>query len=105
MFMKTLFKGIILLACIILPCLSIAQKKPGSEGVDQRPDLRISKEGPRMAGLTQPVGYKIIITNNGDGPAKTMELVETLPSNLDYVSSRPQGFFKPPSGDTLATVS
>jgi len=103
--MKTLFKGIILLACIILPCLSIAQKKPGSEGVDQRPDLRISKEGPRMAGLTQPVGYKIIITNNGDGPAKTMELVETLPSNLDYVSSRPQGFFKPPSGDTLATVS
>jgi len=104
--MKAPFKGIILLACIILPCLSIAQKKPDSKGVDQRPDLTISKEGPRVAYLPRPIVYKMIIANNGEGPAKAVELVDTLPPNLDYVASKPQGIFlKAPDGGTGATVT
>jgi uncharacterized repeat protein (TIGR01451 family) len=81
------------------------QKGHASEGIRQGPDLRISKEGPRMVYLHRPVVYKIIITNTGEGPAKAMEMVETLPANLDYVSSKPRGVFKPSIGKTLATVS
>lgn len=80
---------------------------PGSKESEpklQMPDLKISMEGPRLTYILRPVVYKIVVRNDGEAPAKTMELLESLPSNLDYVSSRPQGGFKPSSGETLATV-
>jgi len=89
---------VLVIALLLLPQTGLTQ-------FDKGPDLSISIEGPRLAYLYRPVGYRIIITNNGEGPAKTMELLGSVPSTLDYVSSKPQGVFKPPIGDTMATVS
>jgi uncharacterized repeat protein (TIGR01451 family) len=72
----------------------------------QMPDLKLKKEGLRWTYLQPPLVYKIIVANDGEGPAKAVELVDTLPPNLDYVASKPQGIFlKPPDGGTGATVT
>lgn len=94
----SIFSMYVLVALLFFPQTGLTQS-------GQIPDLRISIEGPRTLYLYRSADYKIIVTNNGNGPAKTMELVETLPSNLDYISSKPQGVYKPSSGDTLASVS
>jgi len=103
--MKVLFKLIIPLLCIILPCLSLAQKSQNTRQVDQRPDLKISIEGRPMVYLRQSVVYKIFLRNDGEASAKAAELLVTLPLNLEYIKSTPLGKFKPPNGKTGGTIS
>ena len=69
------------------------------------PDLKITKEGPRLSYLHKPMEFKIVIINDGDGAAKNVEVIDTLPKNLDYIKSAPRGTFKPGSGDKLSTVT
>jgi uncharacterized repeat protein (TIGR01451 family) len=69
------------------------------------PDLKLSIEGPRTAYVNRSVVYKITVKNDGEVPARVVELVETLPTTLDYVGSQGAGVFRPQSGDTAATVS
>ncbi len=92
------FRLCVLIFVLLLPQIGLAQ-------VDKGPDLKLSIEGPRMVYFHQQVVCKVIITNNGEAPAKTVELLKSLPPNLDYVGSKPAGVFKPQSGDSLATVS
>lgn len=69
------------------------------------PDLKLSKEGPKVVYLHRNVEFTIIIRNDGDGSAKDVEVVDMLPRHLAYTGSNPRGSFKPGSGDKLATVT
>lgn len=69
------------------------------------PKLTIVKDGPRLAYLHKPMENKIIITNEGDGAAKNVEIIDTLPKHLDYIKSNPRGTFRPAAGERLATVT
>jgi uncharacterized repeat protein (TIGR01451 family) len=97
-------KSIILSLCVLIGFLLFPQTGLTQPG--QMPDLRLSIDGPRTAYINRSVVYKIIAKNDGEAPAKVVELVETLPPNLDYVGSKPAGVFKPQKiRDRSATVS
>jgi uncharacterized repeat protein (TIGR01451 family) len=100
---ETEMKLKILSLCVVITLLLLPQTGLTQPG--QMSDLILSIEGPRTAYINRSVVYKIIIKNDGEAPAKVVELVETLPPNLDYVGSKAAGVFRPQSGDTLATVS
>jgi uncharacterized repeat protein (TIGR01451 family) len=85
-------------ALLFLPQTGFTQPVKG-------PDLRISMEGPRSVFLHQSLIYRIVVRNEGEGSAKMIELLGTLSSNLDYVSSKPQGVFKLSKGDAPSTGS
>jgi uncharacterized repeat protein (TIGR01451 family) len=69
------------------------------------PKLTIAKDGPRLSYLHKSLDNKIVITNDGDGPAKDIEVVDTLPRHLDYIKSSPRGTFRPAVGEKLATIT
>ena len=96
--MKSIILGLcVVIALLLLPQMGLTQ--PG-----QIPDLKLSIDGPRTAYVNRSMVYKIIVKNDGEAPAKVMELMETLPPNLDYVGSKPAGAFKPQGGDISAIV-
>lgn len=68
------------------------------------PDIKIVKEGPSLVFLNKPANYTITITNDGNADAKNVILTDTLPKNLDYISSSPAGIFKPGKGEKLARI-
>ncbi len=57
--------------------------------VDQArtPALRVVKAGPKRARGLSRVTYRITVRNTGDGVARNVVLVDTLPRGLTYVSS------------------
>lgn len=69
------------------------------------PDLKLTKEGSLRIYLGKPAEYTINVVNDGNAVAKEMVLVDTLPKELEYISSEPRGIFKPAKGEELATVT
>ena len=69
------------------------------------PILGLSKQGSALVFLNKPASYTITVTNDGDGSAKNLVLVDRLPKQLDYISSTPRGTFRPGRGDQLATIT
>jgi uncharacterized repeat protein (TIGR01451 family) len=70
------------------------------------PDLKITKEvdGSRVTFLHKPVNFTITLKNEGSGAALDVNLEDTLPEQLEYVSSEPQGIFRPGKTGQLSTV-
>lgn len=58
----------------------------------------------RFIFLNKSVTFTITVSNNGTGDATGVNVIDTLPSELQYISSEPQGSFRPARGDQLATV-
>lgn len=58
------------------------------------PTLEITKVGPRLVFLHKGVSYKITIENKGDGSAQDVTVIDTIPAEMDYISSNPAGIFK-----------
>ena len=69
------------------------------------PDLKLTKTGSLRVFLNKTAAYTIKIANEGDASAKEIVVVDTLPKNLDYISSSPRGAFRPGKGDNLATIT
>jgi len=69
------------------------------------PDIKLTKKGSSLIFLNKPANYTIVITNDGDGSAKEMVLVDTLPKHLDYITSTPRGVFRPAKDNQLATLT
>jgi uncharacterized repeat protein (TIGR01451 family) len=49
----------------------------------------------------QVVWYRLTITNNGAAPAKSVQIVDPLPAQLDYISSNGTGWTTSESGGTV----
>lgn len=58
----------------------------------------------RFIFLNKQVTFTITVSNNGTGDANGLSVIDTLPPQLEYISSEPQGSFRPARGDQLATV-
>lgn len=58
------------------------------------PTLEITKTGPRLVFLHKSIDYKITIENKGDGSALDVTVIDTIPAEMDYISSTPAGIFK-----------
>ena len=56
-----------------------------------QPKLALTKTGPATALLNAEFEYTITVTNNGNGAATGITVVDTLPAGLEYVSSDPAG--------------
>jgi uncharacterized repeat protein (TIGR01451 family) len=69
------------------------------------PDVKLTKKGPSLINLNKAAEYTITIANNGNGAAKSMVLVDSLPPSLEYISSKPRGKFKPAQEGQLATIT
>ncbi len=69
------------------------------------PELKLTKEGSMRVYLGKPSDYTITVSNEGNAIAYDMVAVDTLPKELEYISSEPRGTFKPAKGDELATIT
>ena len=56
-----------------------------------QPKLALTKTGPATALLNAEFEYTITVTNKGNGTATGTTVVDTLPADLEYVSSDPPG--------------
>lgn len=64
----------------------------------QAPALNITKTGPDREELGKTVLYTIKVTNDGDDTAGSVDVVDTVPAGLTYLSSTPSAVV---SGNTL----
>jgi uncharacterized repeat protein (TIGR01451 family) len=51
------------------------------------PGLLVRKTGPEKACLHHEMGFKLEVANNGEAPATSVRLIDSLPDGLDYVSA------------------
>ncbi|WP_372370990.1 hypothetical protein [Candidatus Uabimicrobium sp. HlEnr_7] len=69
------------------------------------PQITVKKRASsRFIFLNKQVTFKITVKNEGSGEARGVDVVDSLPSQLEYISSEPQGSFRPGRGGQLATV-
>ncbi|BBM87717.1 DUF11 domain-containing protein [Candidatus Uabimicrobium amorphum] len=69
------------------------------------PNITVKKRASgRVIFLNKTVVFTITVKNEGSGDARGVDVVDTLPSQLEYISSEPQGSFRPARGEQLATV-
>lgn len=59
-----------------------------ADTVTTAPDVAIEKTGPATALMCDPITYKIKVTNNGDGPATNVRVVDNLPRGLTTQDGR-----------------
>ncbi|MBI4833715.1 MAG: DUF11 domain-containing protein [Planctomycetes bacterium] len=69
------------------------------------PELKLSIGGERICYLNKAISYTITINNNGDGSAKEIQIVYTVPDFLEYIESSPRGVFNPKKDDFPASVT
>ncbi len=68
------------------------------------PDLKLKIEGALICYLNKNVSYAVTVNNDGDGSAKEIQIVYTVPDSLEYIESSPRGIFNPKKEDNPATV-
>lgn len=59
--------------------------------VVRQPVLTITKEGPETRLLGREITYTITVANKGDGDARNTTLVDTLPTNAEFVNASDGG--------------
>ncbi len=64
----------------------VAQSIPTVTNVRQ-PKLRIVKNGPQRQYLGRPLSYEIMVSNEGDGPAKNIIVEETIPTGVSSIEA------------------
>ena len=64
----------------------VAESIPTVTNVRQ-PQLRIVKTGPKRQYLGRPLAYEIMVSNEGDGPAKNIIIEETIPAGVGSIEA------------------
>ena len=64
----------------------VAESIPTVTNVRQ-PKLKIVKTGPKRQYLGRPLAYEIMISNEGDGPAKNTIVEETIPAGVSSIEA------------------
>ncbi|MFQ6036064.1 MAG: hypothetical protein ACE5NM_09510 [Sedimentisphaerales bacterium] len=64
----------------------VAESMPTVTNVRQ-PKLKIVKTGPKRQYLGRPLAYEIMISNEGDGPAKNTIIEETIPAGVGSIEA------------------
>ena len=64
----------------------VAESIPTVTNVRQ-PKLRIVKTGPERQYLGRPLAYEIMVSNEGDGPAKNIIIEETIPAGVGSIEA------------------
>jgi uncharacterized repeat protein (TIGR01451 family) len=59
------------------------------------PELRLQRTGPPKCYLKSEVGFELAVGNGGTVPAGYVEVAETLPTGLDFVSATDGGRYDP----------
>ena len=72
-----------------------------------KPKISITKTGPEVAALGEKVTFKILVKNEGDGVAKDVVVVDTIPAGLTHESGKKQltyklGDMKPKSAKSIS---
>ncbi len=69
------------------------------------PGIEVTKEvNQRLIFLHKNAEFEITVTNKGTGTAFDVNVLDTIPKELDYISSSPQGIYQPSAGDQLASI-
>ncbi len=71
----------------------------------QTTNLKIALSGARLVFLNRTAKYHIRVTNEGDRPVGTSEVIIGFPENLDYISSSPPGIFHRRKQEGLSTIT
>lgn len=91
---------IVLAICTILLGCQVARPNQS-----EKPELKLTCEGPSTVFGSKEVEYQITIANEGNATAKMVQLIAVLPTVLEYVRSIPNGIVKPNTKCELAEVA
>jgi uncharacterized repeat protein (TIGR01451 family) len=79
-------------------CAAVSTSSPGDPAGDnnsctnsliQRPNVTITKTGPTTVTAGEGMAYTLTYRNTGDAPAATVQVRDTLPAGVTYVSANP----------------
>lgn len=84
------------------PVQTAVSQKPT---VENKPQLSVTKTtDAESAAQGSEIPYTITVTNSGKGDATGVDVVDTLPEGLEYVSSSPEGTYDEQAGTVTWTV-
>ena len=88
-------KKIWFILCLFVFCSFCKSQNQTSELQIAQPELQIVQTvSNRFILRSLPVTFEIVVRNKGAGTGTAINLIDTIPNELDYLSSEPAGIFQ-----------